>query len=85
MKRESEAVLCNNYIDFCHMHKEKTVAHRANHVFNAVSVLEVLVNKRWEGQVLTRTGIKVEVVFLCVEAGLLRPPPGDEVTRSTRL
>ena len=55
--------------------KAQTAAHRANHVFDAVPVLEVLVNKRREGQELTRAGIKVEVVFCCVEAGLLSLPP----------
>lgn len=53
-------------------------------MFDAVPVLEVLVNECWEGQELTRAGIKVEIVFFCVEAGLFRPPPTDEVTTSER-
>lgn len=64
--------------------KRNAAAHRANHAFDAVSVHEVLVSKCWEGQVLARAGIKIEIVFLCVEAGLFRLPPGENVARSER-
>ena len=59
-----------------HYDKQNNAAHRANHVFDTVPVLEVLVHECREGKELSRAGIKVEVVFLCVEAGLFGLPPG---------